>query len=239
METESSFAIRNLDQIINHLTLLQKSKCLLSVICKENNATFLTTIIDIDKKNKSLLLDYGPKEYLNRPIIDGQKTQFVCTYNGIKVAFHGSSFKKVEHEGEPAFLMPLPESILWMQRREYYRVRSPISKTSYCQLTLPDQEPINVQLYDLSISGFSVVVESEAMRNFLMSGEPVTNSKLILEGIGEGIVSFEAKSEYVLNPEKINRIEKIGCMFTLITPSFQTMIQQYMQQIERENKLRG
>jgi c-di-GMP-binding flagellar brake protein YcgR len=238
MENESSFAIRGLEQIFNHLVLLQKSKCLLSVICKENNTTFLTTIIDIDKKNKTLILDYGPKEYLNRPIINGQKTNFVSEYNGIKVAFNSSNFKKIEYDNHPAFQMPLPDSILWMQRREFYRVRSPISKISFCHFTLPEQEPINLQLYDISISGFSVLVESKEVCEFLELNTPIEDSKLVLEGVGEGVIAFEVRSKYVMNPEKLNKIEKIGCMYTHITPSFQTMIQQYMQQIERENKLR-
>jgi flagellar brake protein len=239
MEKESSFTIRGLDQVVNHLTLLQKSKCLLSVICKENNTTFLTTIIEIDKQDKSLMLDYGPKEYLNRPIINGQQTNFVTEYNGIKVSFQGSTFKKVEHEGQPAFLMPIPASILWLQRREFYRLRSPISKNSYCQLTLPEQEPINLQLYDISISGFSLLVESEAIREILLPKTIVETSKLVLEDAGEGDVRFQVCSKYVINPGKVNVIEKIGCMFTGITPIFQSMVQRYMQQIERENKLRS
>lgn len=238
MEKESSFAIHGLDQIVKHLALLQKSKCLLSVICKENNTTFLTTIIEIDKKNKSLILDYGPKEYLNRPIINGQKTNFVSEYTGIKVAFHGSSFKKIEHDGQPAFLMPIPDSILWLQRREFYRVRSPISKVSYCQLALAEQEPVNLQLFDISISGFSMLVEQPEIRDFLLPNTVIEDGKLILEGIGEGNIGFEVRSKYLMNPEKVNKIEKIGCMFTHITPIFQSMIQQYMQQIERENKLK-
>lgn len=239
MEKDSPFAIRNLDQIVNHLTLLKNSNCLLSVVCKENNTTFLTTIIDIDKKNKSLTLDYGPKEYLNRPIINGHRTNFITEYNGIKVAFHGFSFKKIDFENQPAFLMPIPDSMLWMQRREFYRVRSPISKTSYCQITLPEQEPINLKLYDVSITGFSVLAESQEIRDFLAINAVIENSKLFLEGSGEGEIDFEIKSKYLMNPDKINKIEKIGCMFTNIRPGFQTVIQQYMQQIERESKLRG
>jgi c-di-GMP-binding flagellar brake protein YcgR len=61
--------------------------------------------------------------------------------------------------------------------------------------------------------------------------------KLILADTGEDTISFKIRrSKYIINPENLNRMEKIGCKFTRITPAFENTIQRYMQQLERENR---
>jgi c-di-GMP-binding flagellar brake protein YcgR len=238
MEGESSFLIRNQAQIISHLSLLFTNKCLLSANFGDNNNSFITTILEIDKKNNSLILDYAPKEYLSRQALDSPNTFFKTEYLGIKVTFQVTRLAKTQHEGHPAFIMPIPESILWLQRREFYRVKSPISKSSYCRLILEDREPIDLKLYDISLSGFSMLNEYSEIFHLLVLNAHFDQCKLILSETGEDTVSFEVRSLYIINPEKLNKIEKIGCKFTRITSAFESTIQRYMQKIERENKLK-
>jgi c-di-GMP-binding flagellar brake protein YcgR len=238
MESESTFLIGNQAQIISHLSLLFNNKCLLSANFADNNDSFLTTIIKIDKKNNSLILDYAPKEYLSQQVLNSPVIIFKTEYLGIKVSFQVTQLAKTQHEERPAFIMPIPEAILWVQRREFYRVKSPISKSSYCRLILEDREPIDLKLYDISLSGFSVLNESREISHLLVLNAQFDQCKLILSETGEDTISFEVRNVYIINPEKLNKIEKIGCKFTYITSAFESAIQRYMQRIERENKLK-
>jgi c-di-GMP-binding flagellar brake protein YcgR len=238
MESESSFLICNQAQIISHLSLLFNNKCLLSANFGDNNDSFITTIMEIDKKNNSLILDYAPKEYLSQQALNSPNISFKTEYLGIKVTFHETRLAKTQHEGHPAFIMPIPEAILWLQRREFYRVKSPISKSSYCRLILEGREPIDLKLYDISLSGFSMLNEASEISHLLVFNAQFDQCKLILSETGEDNISFEVRSVYIINPEKLNKIEKIGCKFTRITSAFESAIQRYMQKIERENKLK-
>ena len=238
MENESSYSLHSPSQIYNHLMLLLNSKCMLSAHFGENHDSFLTTIIEVDKKNNTIILDYGPKEYLNHQLLNADKTTFTTEYTGIKVSFSGTKIEKTRHNGELAFIMPIPKSMLWLQRREFYRVRSPISKYSYCQITLPDQEPINLNLYDISVSGFSMLTYSTPLAEQLLLQAHFENCKLVLTDTGEGVVSFDILYTCIINPPKLNKIEKLGCKFTQLSTAFDSTIQRYMQQITRENMLK-
>ncbi|MGZ5009882.1 MAG: flagellar brake protein [Methylobacter sp.] len=237
MSKASSFSVFNPRQIVQNLLILIKNKCLLSVRFDEGSAFFLTAILEIDEVNKSIVFDYGSKEALNQQLLKADRITFEADFSGIKVSFKGSMPEQILYNGEPAFSMPIPESIFWMQRREYFRIKSPRSKGSYCQLILEDQIPVNLLLYDISLTGFSVLNTSTEISDLLVSGAKFEQARVVLSDTGEDTVSFKVCSKLILNPDKIAalKIQKIGCVFTQITPAFESIVQRYINQLQRES----
>ncbi|MDD4905831.1 MAG: flagellar brake protein [Methylobacter tundripaludum] len=235
MSDISSFSIQNPKQIISHLSLLVKNKCLLSARFGANNESYITTLLSVNEGNNTVVLDYGPKEDLNQRILNAGKVSFDTDYNGIKVSFAGTGLKKITHKGDSAFSMSIPKSLYWMQRREYYRVKSPLSKPSYCQLIVEGREPVNLKLYDISLTGFAMLNVSKEVSDLLIPGTSFSQCKLILSEAGESPISFEICAKYIINPDKPQKIQKIGCKFNKITRSVEEVIQRYMHQIQRED----
>jgi flagellar brake protein len=244
MKNEESFLINNPNYIVSHLTLLAKSKSLITVHLG-NNESFLTTLIEVSKEhNNAIIFDYGPSEAINQTVLSNNKLQFATVYQGVSVAFSGDKISKILYDGEPAFMMPLPNSIFWRELRQYYRVKSPLSKNSYCRFSLPEQEEvIELKLHDISLSGFSMrayssdiaeLLISEAKAERLIPGQIYEKAKLVLEATGEGVVAFEIRYNDIINPEKVNKIQRIGCKFTHLSPTFEAAILRYMQQLQRE-----
>jgi flagellar brake protein len=237
MEFESAFLIRSPEKIISKLSILLKNKCLLTAYFGDDNDSFITTILDIYIKNNYLTFYHGPKEDSIEQLLNSPKITFKTEYLGIKVAFEAIKLAKIQRQEVSIFVIPIPESILWIEARDLYRVKSPVSKSSYCQLILKDQEPINLKLYDISLVGFSVLNASSEISALMIPDTHFEQCKLILADTGEDTISFKIRrSKYIINPENLNRVEKIGCKFTRITPAFETTIQRYMQQIEIENR---
>lgn len=235
MSDLSSFLVQNPKQINSNLLLLLKSKCLLSARFGTNNESYITTLLDINKDNNSLVLDCGSKEDLNQRLLSADKISFDGDYHGIKVSFSGGALKRITHKNESAFTMPIPKVLYWLQRREYYRVKSPLSKPSYCQLMIEGKEPVSLKLYDISISGFAMLNVSKEISDLLVTGKSFSDSKLILSGVGEGMISFQVCAKNIINPNKLQKIQKIGCKITNLTHRVEEMIQRYMHQIQRED----
>lgn len=237
MSEVSSFSVDNPRQIIQNLSVLIKNKCLLSVRFGEGKAFFLTAILEVDEENHAIIFDYGSKEVLNQQLLKAIKIIFEADFSGIKVSFKGSMPTQILYNGEPAFTMPIPESIFWMQRREFFRITSPRSKGSYCLLIREDQEPIKLLLYDISLTGFSVLNTSTEISNILVTGAQFEKCKLVLSETGEDTVSIKICAKFIINPDKIAvlKIQKIGCLFTRITPAFESTVQRYINQLQRES----
>lgn len=237
MSDDSSFTIYNRRQIIYNLAILVKNKCLVSVRFDEGKAFFLTAIINVDEANNAIVFDCGPKEELNQQLLNSPKVIFQADFSGIKCSFRTDTPKEIQYGGDTAFTVPVPESMFWMQRREYFRIKSPRAKGSYCRLIFKEREPVNLLLYDISLTGFSMLNTSAAISELLIQGAQFDNCRLVLTGAGEGDVSFKICSKIIINPNKIDqlKIQKIGCLFTKITPAFETIVQRYINQLQRED----
>jgi c-di-GMP-binding flagellar brake protein YcgR len=235
MNDLSCFPIQIPKQIIHHLSLLVKNKCLIGARFGVHNEFYITTLLGINEKNNTVVLDYGSKEDLNQHILKAGKVIFDTAYKGIKVSFTGSSLKKITHEGGPAFSMAIPKSLLWLERREYYRVISPLSKHSYCQFILEDGEPVDLKLYDISLTGCSLLNGSDEISERIIPGTTIRQCKLILSDEDEDMISFEVCIKYIVNYDELKSIQKIGCNFINLTPHIEEAIQRYMQKIQRED----
>jgi c-di-GMP-binding flagellar brake protein YcgR len=75
---------------------------------------------------------------------------------------------------------------------------------------------------------------SKEVSDLLVPGKTFEQCKLILSEAGEGMISFEVCAKYIINPDKVQKIQKIGCKFIKLSRSVEETIQRYMQQIQRE-----
>jgi flagellar brake protein len=242
MEYKPAFLIDSQENIISKLYTLFKNKCLFTVYFGDNDDSFITTIHDINRKDNVFIFHYGPKEESIEQLLNSSKITFKTELLGVEVVFDTMRLARIKNQGVFAFAVPVPASMLWMERREFYRMKSPVSKSSYCQVTLKDQESINLKLYDISLGGFSMLTDSKKVSDLSKNPDLMAlytsfeQCKLILADTGEYTISFEVRNKHIINPGNLNRMEKIGCKFTRIMPACENAIQHYMQQIERENR---
>ncbi|MBL6985825.1 MAG: flagellar brake protein [Methylobacter sp.] len=235
MSDLSSFSVQNTKQIIYYLTILFKNKSLLSARFGANSESYITTLLEIDGKNNTVILDSGSKEDLNKHLLNASKIIFDTEYRGIKASFFGAGLKMITHKGYPAFSMPLPKVLFWMERREYFRVKVPALKPSYAQLVFEDSKVVNLKLTDVSLTGFAMLNISKEVSGRLVPGTKFSKCKLILSDVGEGMVSFETRAKYLIKSEKVQKVQKIGCKLIGITRPVEEIIQRYMQRVQQED----
>lgn len=242
MNNLSEYLVKNPKQILIHLKALANEKCLISANFGENH-TFLTVILGIDEKKQIITIDCGPKEYLNKELLSLGIVDCKAEHTGIKVLFEGRGIKKAGKLGQPALSVQIPESIYWIQRRQFYRVRSPLSKNSYCTITFPqtvvdkdENRTLNFQLFDLSATGFSILSESDELAEQLTPSTEFNNCQLVLDNADRHNISFVVRSKFAFNANKPNKNQRIGCEFVRTPPKAESAFLRYMQEIEREIK---
>jgi c-di-GMP-binding flagellar brake protein YcgR len=239
MEYESAFLIHGTVQIIGKLKILFKKKCLLNVHYGYDNQTFITTIHDLNLVDDVLVFYHKPKESEVRELLHSDKVTFKADYLGIKIAFDSYRVDKYKLDGLSAFSIPIPNKLLWIEARYYNRIRTLDSLSGYCHLTVENKpEPVKFKLFDISIDGFSMLIDDPEMSILMAPDSCFEHCKISLEQTGEGFVSFKVRSKFLLNPDAPQRTEKVGCKFTQITPAFEDLIHGYMGKIEREYRQR-
>lgn len=242
MENLSDYLITNPKQIEIYLKRLAAEKCLIAAGFGENNS-FLTAIIEVDEKKQILTIDCGPKEYLNKELLNVGIVNLKADLGGIKVLFEGLNIKKSGKSDQTALSIKIPDQLYWVQRRNVYRMRSPLFKNSYCSIVLMNdeqqEETVNFKLYDLSVKGFSILSDTDEMAAQLTPSTEFNNCKLILdheENDKPHIISFIVKSKNHLNPNKPKKNQRIGCEFANISIQSESSFLRYIQKIERDIK---
>jgi len=131
MKDEDSSILHNRAMIVNNLSMLDQITADLG-----GGESISVSIIAINYKEGTLILDYGSLDYFNKKLVSTPYVKFSTRFNGIKVAFTGDKISLVKYEGNPAFSMPIPSSLLWYNRRDCYRVNTPITNPSICEIAL-------------------------------------------------------------------------------------------------------
>ncbi len=234
MADKESFIISNKKDIVSKLKSLIKNKQMISVIVEQQS--FISAVVAVDPKSNMMVLDYGANENLNKQLVKLPHVMFETDFSGIKVHFTCSNISIKNFKGAPAFIMPIPDSIYWEQRRKFYRIKSPLSKTSYCEFEWKPEKRVKLRLFDISLSGFSMMYDLSKASEPLKVPSNYENCRLVLEEQGQGKVSFTICNQFPINPEKPDKLQKVGCKFTDLKPAFESTIQRYMQQVERESR---
>lgn len=245
MENLSDYLVKNPKQLLLHLKTLATEKCLIAAKFGENQS-FLTAILEIDEKSQLITIDCGPKEYLNKELLNLGIVSCSADFNGIKVLFEGRGIKKAGTAGQMALSLKFPEQLFWIQRRQYYRVRSPLSKNSYCVIELPETESTEknsekkrtllLKLFDLSATGIALLSDSKEAINQISINTTYTNCKLILDDTELLTISLIIRSLGPLNPNQAKKSQRIGCEILNSTPRTESTLIRYMQNIERQIK---
>ena len=243
---QKDFFIRHSKQIIKRLEEIAKKKCSLYVTI-DNEQHFLTSIVEIDANENILKFDASRDEALNRQLLTANKVLFRTEVSGIKVSFKGDKIKQ-QADDHSLFVMPVPEAIYWMQRREGYRLRVPYDQKTILELVLNSTDTNQsmdtfikkIKINDIGIDGFSFFIfDNDLQRHFESNIEKLVGvhikGSLILdvENKIRSDIEFALKSVEKIKNGRAGQY-RLGCQFTNITPLFQASVQQFMHRIELE-----
>ncbi|EEC3853245.1 flagellar brake protein [Salmonella enterica] len=81
---------------------------------------FISKILAVDPEK--LIVDYGSQEYENSAVLRAGQVAIIAETQGAKVEFTLPQLVTGEYQRLPAFITPLPSSLWFVQRREYFRI---------------------------------------------------------------------------------------------------------------------
>jgi c-di-GMP-binding flagellar brake protein YcgR len=200
----------------------------------QGNGLILTAILDVSAENNWVILDYGGSEALNRKILEAGKIIFIMSQDKVRVQFTAPHIKKISYQGKPAFKIDLPESLIKLQRREYFRLETPIARHLTCTFPLEDGENIGLTIVDLSIGGLGIANPTAGYQ--LKIGKTYQGCHFILPEIGTIVTALQVRNAFEVTLKNGTHAMRTGCMFVNLPGTMQSMIQRYIIKLERERR---
>jgi len=241
-ENQSPYQVESKREILSILKGFRDKSQLISMMINSGNEAFITSVLEIDDKNNNLIVDSTPSNEANQRIIAAPGVFFDGLLDRISIQFTSSNVKVISFEGKPALQMHLPASVIRLQRRENYRINTPVSTPIKCVIGVEVDSGIHkhkFSLVDISCGGIAILDDGRLID--IAAGTSYPDCQMDIPGIGLIQMELEIRNSQELTLLNGKTTRRIGCAFLNLSSKTLASVQRYIMKLERERnaKLTG
>ncbi|WP_373988497.1 flagellar brake protein [Duganella sp. BuS-21] len=238
LENWHDFEVESKREIFSLLRGIGEKNQLIRMLIQGESDVCVTSILDVDDAANVVYLDCSIDQEQNKRILASRRLSFETTLDKVRILFAADQIEAAVYEGNPAFMIAIPPTLIRLQRREYYRISTPVSNPVRVQIALPAElgGPTTFPLADISCGGIAI------LDNKMILGEAVGKNyaecRIDLPEIGQVTTSLQVRNslDLTLLNNKTNR--RLGCEFVGISRGNLAYVQRYITKLERERNAR-
>ena len=227
IENIDDYILSGRSEIMQKLRSLGKKRSLMTIHFE--NQSMLSTVVDVLADKDLLVLDYGSNEKLNQKLIQSSKAIVKTDYNGITAQFTITNIQKARLKGQSSFACSLPETVLWVQRREFYRVRVPLSENVTCEIVHSNNIHVEYRVLDISTGGIALFDPDGELE--LEPGHLFEGCKLTLGKHKTTYINLEIQNNMLVDSEDPSKGTRCGCAFIDISSDFEVSLQKFINMV--------
>jgi c-di-GMP-binding flagellar brake protein YcgR len=224
---------------------LQIALCLRSLLARGDFLTvefdgtqFVTQLLDVDSKRTRFLFDYGSTQRDNAALADAGELTFRSQPSGVRTHFVTGGAVTTTFEGRPAFEAPFPTLLHYVQRRDCYRVDTPMSDPFVVSGRDAEGVEFRLELQDLSLGGVALRTRDTRFES-LAQGTVWTDVTLRAGALGAVPVDLEIVApRQSVTPTGEQRIV-LGCRFIDLKGSAERVLQRAITLLETRREGRN
>lgn len=229
------YLVRHTHEIERILRDVMESKSPITLYDTKGRDFILSSIVALDPKGGSLLVEQGSSQVLNQRLVDSGHATCVTTQDQVHIQFTARDIQADRLGEESVFRFPVPRELIRLQRREYYRLGTSVINPVRCAINT-QQGFIDTLVVDISIGGMGIL--SYEGVGLLHPGDSYQGCRITLPGTGEFALSLTVRSTFDLTLKNGRVTHRAGCQFIDLHPSVETEIQRYINRVERERLTR-
>lgn len=239
LESWHDYEVESRREIVALLRQIAEKKQLIRMLVKGEGDVCVTSLLDVDPDDGSIVLDRSISQEQNARIIAAPKVMCETSLDKIRILFHVSNLRETRYDGSIALAADLPPRLIRLQRREFYRMATPV--TSPVRATIPLPAALGggttvLPLADISCGGISLLDNKHQLGSTI--GETFANCHIEVPDVGLVTTSLQIRNalEMMLLNNKTTR--RLGCQFVDISRANMAAVQRYITKLERERNAR-
>lgn len=231
----SQYLVREPLEIRQVLRALIDKRAMLTAYLDASSQSFLSTPLGLSPDESELILDASNDEQLNLRAEKADQVICITQLDSIKIQFPLTDIQRHPFEGHLALRAPLPDILLRLQRREYYRLSAPAAHALTC--TIPIVDPTGLvtsymaRIVDISGGGVAVMVPPKGV-----PFEPemeFPDCHILLPEAGPVHATLKVCNIFRLTNRQGITMLRAGCQFIDLPDSMNTLINRYILKVER------
>jgi len=238
----SKYLLYSRSEILFILRSVIQKGCMLTVYFDNGSHFFLTALLAISEDGDWLYFDPGSDAEINRQALAAKKFLLTTMVDKVKVQFSLAGLQLTQAGARKALAGRTPETILRLQRREYYRLSTPIANPLKCAVAIPrpDGSPTAMEstVLDLSGGGLGLQMPTD-LAGRLEAGTLLVDCRLNLPNEGLLATSLSVRNSFNVTTKSGQNYLRVGCEYVDLPGTRLSMIQRYITRIERERKAKA
>ncbi|MDH3355408.1 MAG: flagellar brake protein [Chromatiales bacterium] len=210
------------------------TKEMVTVRASDSDAMLLTTMLDILPSKGMFVFDKGQDADTNARIENAKRLFFDANPHQVEIRLSSQKAVSAKYLGESVFAAPIPPFIYRVQRREFFRVDTPIINPISCQVPGNDSTKL-YELFDISIGGFGINDPGYQMDDDLSVMDTIENCILYIPEFGDIKLDLEIRSIYEKRRD-IKTIRRYGFAYKDLSNIHMTAIQRYINRRQLEKR---
>lgn len=195
--------------------------------------SFITVLIDVSEDESFLYFDVGGSEDTNRAFLNTDHCIFTSVVDGIRIQFSTSQAREKVLRGERVFVVPVPKSLIRLQRRDVFRLQLPTTKPYICRIRRGTPQEKELPLHDISIGGIGIQWTEKPEFEPL---EILENCWIDLRDSGALALTLQVRYITTLESRTGKPLWHMGCQFLKLSALNETLIQRFMGRLEAERR---
>ncbi|MFL9858539.1 flagellar brake protein [Paraburkholderia madseniana] len=232
-DADSTFAQRHPLQIAVCLRKLMAGQDFVTV--EFNGRQIVTQVLDVDSRNARFIFDAGSTQLDNSALPSARQLIFRSLPGGIRTEFTTLNADPIMFEARPAFEAAFPSLLYYVQRREFFRVQTPVLDPYIASGPYVDGGSFRLELQDLSLGGVALKT-ADARFGSLESGTVLRDVTLQLGSFGTLQLDLEIVAPRQLTTPKGDLRFVIGCKFVKTPGPVERILQRIVTQLETKRQ---
>jgi c-di-GMP-binding flagellar brake protein YcgR len=239
LENWHDYEVESRREIIALLRQISEKNQLVRMLVHGEADVCVTSILEVDPDSNSMILDRSVNREQNERIVKARRVTCETTLDKIRILFTIDGLRESAYDGGIALRAEIPPTLIRLQRREYYRMATPVSNPVRVVIPMPPQLGGGSQAFplaDISCGGIAVLDNKLQLGN--TTGQTFSNCRIELPEAGPVTTSLQIRNvlDMTLLNNKTNR--RLGCAFVDISRGNLSAVQRYITKLERERNAR-
>ena len=239
LENWHDYEVESRREIVALLRQIGEKHQLIRMLVRGEADVCVTTILGVDADTGTIILDRSVDREQNERIVGTRRVMCETSLDKIRILFAAENLRETSFEGRPALRADIPPTLIRLQRREFYRMATPVSNPVRALIPLPAQlggGSAAFPLHDISCGGIAILDNKLQLDNTI--GLILENCRIELPEVGVVTTSLQVRNslDLTLLNNKTNR--RLGCQFIDISRANMAGVQRYITRLERERNAR-
>lgn len=223
------------------VTLLQEvanAHALVTVYFNQGAEFIVTSLLDVNPEFEELIYDLGADAGANQRLLKSARMTVVTFLDHIKLQFSAQRAEATTYEQLPALRIRLPDSLLRLQRRNFYRIPTPVARPVVANVPDPSNpgRRVHLRIHDLSCGGIAMLASQEEIA--LEPGMLLKDCSIELPEVGLLTAALEVRNVAIQDQGVRRKLLRYGCQFAGLPPAMVSAVQRYITRVERERARR-